>query len=124
MGSWLLTKVPFLQRILTEEWLFEPSTAAKIEDYIQTILNAVSFNNVAILPMSDLVVELHPGTQQCGYYFVYHPTRSIYWLEDVELHYQCERIKEIRGKVSEYQIRESWISWNSWSLHLFYKPRY
>ncbi len=56
--------------------------------------------------MSDLVVELHPGTNKCGYYFVHHPTRSVYWLENVELEYQCDRIKELRGKLSVYQIRK------------------
>lgn len=64
---------------------------------------------VAIPQMSDLVVELHPGTKKCGYYFVHHPTRSIYWLEGVELEYQCEIVKEIREEMSESQIRESWL---------------
>ncbi len=81
-----------------------------IEDYVQIILNAISSHNVAIPPLNDLVVELYTvdsETNKCGYYFVHHSMRSIYWLEDVALELQCGNIPEIRGELSEYQIRKS-----------------
>ncbi|KAF9450433.1 hypothetical protein P691DRAFT_758189 [Macrolepiota fuliginosa MF-IS2] len=107
-------------RILTEEWLFDSDKARAIENFLQDIQNTISQYNVLIPAMSDLVLELFcgEGPWMCGYYFVNHPTRSIYWLEEVELEHQSEPFNEIRGKISGHQIEtclevEYWVYWDT-----------
>lgn len=65
---------------------------------------------MVIPPKSDLVLELCKNEKidkwMCGYYFVHHPTRTIYWLEEVEIEHQSEPIREVRGNISGFQIGE------------------
>lgn len=80
-----------------------------IEGFIQDIRNAISDHNVVIHAESDLVLELletEDSLMHCGYYFVYHPERLIYWLEDVEIEYQCKMVSEVRGDLNGYQASE------------------
>ncbi|KAF9453392.1 hypothetical protein P691DRAFT_695106 [Macrolepiota fuliginosa MF-IS2] len=106
-------------RILTEEWLFDSDTARVIEYFVQSIRNSISQHGVCIPEMSDLVLELYRERDpwMCGYYFVHHLTRSIYWLEEANLEFQCEAIKQVRGKIAGYQIEtclevEYWAYWD------------
>ncbi|KAJ3568281.1 hypothetical protein NP233_g5812 [Leucocoprinus birnbaumii] len=107
-------------RVFTDEWLYDKETADHITNFLNEIIRAIRDYDIIIYPNSDLVLELQldRGTWKCGYYFVYHPTKAIYWLEEVNLEYLSKQVdKEIRGEISHGQAEtcmevEYWVYWD------------
>ncbi|KAF7767911.1 hypothetical protein Agabi119p4_7154 [Agaricus bisporus var. burnettii] len=117
-----------MQRIVTEEWMYDPDISELILDFIKEIQEAISEYKVTLWPESDLLVELHrregkitedDGHAHCGYYFVQHTRRCIYWLEEVKLNPTISKaLGLISGDLSGYQTQlclevEYWIYWNN-----------
>jgi hypothetical protein len=99
------------QRVLTDEWLYDPKTAEHISAFLQEIKQAIVDHNATIYPESDLFLELGQAKDsdlQCGYYFVHHPTKTIYWLEEVSL--ECQSLNFsglVRGEITNDQASGS-----------------
>ncbi|KAF5362264.1 hypothetical protein D9756_002200 [Leucocoprinus leucothites] len=107
-------------RLFTDEWLYDEKTAEHISDFLNQIQQAIVEYGATIHPNSDLVLELQmdEGIQKCGYYFIHHPTKVIYWLEEVNLEYMSQQFgNEIRGDISDTQAEicmevEYWAYWD------------
>ncbi|XP_006462384.1 hypothetical protein AGABI2DRAFT_179143 [Agaricus bisporus var. bisporus H97] len=117
-----------MQRIVTEEWMYDPDISELILDFIKEIQEAISEYKVTLWPESDLLVELHrregritedDGHAHCGYYFVQHTRRCIYWLEEVKLNPTLSKaLGLISGDLSGHQTQlclevEYWTYWNN-----------
>ncbi|KAJ3560846.1 hypothetical protein NP233_g10566 [Leucocoprinus birnbaumii] len=107
-------------RVLTDEWLYNQETASHISNFLNEILRAIADFNATIHPNSDLVLELQldRGIWKCGYYFVHHPSKCVYWLEEVNLEYLSKEFEEeVRGDVAHSQVEtcmelEYWVFWD------------
>ncbi|KAF8183149.1 hypothetical protein BJ912DRAFT_976800 [Pholiota molesta] len=67
--------------ILTDVYIYNPQSRTRLEDYITKIFEYI--NKYQILMPSDdvcLVLEFRQSGR-CGYYFVDHATRCLFWLE-------------------------------------------
>lgn len=95
--------------------MYDPDISELILDFIKEIQEAISEYKVTLWPESDLLVELHrregkitedDGHAHCGYYFVQHTRRCIYWLEEVKLNPTLSKaLGLISGDLSGYQTR-------------------
>lgn len=95
--------------------MYDPDISELILDFIKEIQEAISEYKVTLWPESDLLVELHrregkitedDGHPHCGYYFVQHTRRCIYWLEEVKLNPTLSKaLGLISGDLSGYQTR-------------------
>jgi hypothetical protein len=100
--------------------MYDPEISTLISDFIEQIQDAISDQNTIIWPESDLFVQLQrkegkltkdDGHTRCGYYFVHHERRCIYWLEGLELNPSVSLpLRNIRGDLTGYQTREFFIN--------------
>jgi len=66
--------------VLTEANIYSSDIYLRIEDYISAISSYVSRNAIVLPTESFLVLELRQ-TGRCGYYFVNHANRCLFWLD-------------------------------------------
>jgi hypothetical protein len=91
------------QRIITETWIEDPDLSGPLETFIEDIFEFVRSKNLA-LPDTDLVLYCSvdkEGKNWCGYYFVSHRTRILFWLENFQVD---EHLEEVRGELHPTHI--------------------
>ncbi|RXW24344.1 hypothetical protein EST38_g1543 [Candolleomyces aberdarensis] len=66
--------------VLTEAWIHDDHTLDKIERYIESISTYVRGNGITLPLDTFLVLELRQSGR-CGYYFVNHQERCLFWLD-------------------------------------------
>jgi hypothetical protein len=68
--------------------------------------NKARDENIELAPDVELVLEIVPWKEDllCGYYFVEHSSRCLFWLEEFDAEEICEEIKVV---VSLSHLRES-----------------
>jgi hypothetical protein len=74
-----------VQKIFTDAHLYNPDILLHATAFIRRIDDLKRIKNVQL--DAELVLEITPDDQgmlQCGYYFVDHQTRSLFWLEEFE----------------------------------------
>jgi hypothetical protein len=90
-----------------------------VSDFIRQIQDAISDQSTPLWPGSDLCVQLERkegkltrdgGHARCGYYFVNHERRCVYWLEGFELDPSMSLpLRNMRGDLTGYQTRKLFI---------------
>ena len=66
--------------VLTEASIYSSDIYRRIEDYISAIFSYISRNAIDLPTESFLVLELRQ-TGRCGYYFVDHANKCLFWLD-------------------------------------------
>lgn len=67
--------------ILTDVYVYDPQFRTRLEDYITKIFEYIKKYQI-LMPSNDvyLVLEFRQSGR-CGYYFVDHETKCLFWLE-------------------------------------------
>jgi hypothetical protein len=73
---------------------------------ITKIYNLLALADFDKTNLNELVIDLMPEGK-CGYYFVNHKDRSLFWLHDFDI---SEYINDVRGAISPAHI----------SMHLYF----
>lgn len=98
------------QRILTDADICDPQIFTVVDESANQLLSELhqraSEDNVAIPPDVELVLELIVWDDDvfCGYYFVEHRSRNLFWLDEFDASDICADIKVV---VSQDHLRES-----------------
>jgi len=104
------------QRIYTDANLYDPEELTVIAESANQILtdlkNKAVDDNVMLPTDVELVLEIIPqGPEKiCGYYFVNHNSRCLFWLEEFDAEQICNDIKVV---VSLSHLRKSGFELNS-----------
>ncbi|KAJ3516750.1 hypothetical protein NLJ89_g921 [Agrocybe chaxingu] len=87
--------------ILTDVYVYETSAREELEDYINKILTYINQHEVQ-LPQGDICLVLEfRKSENCGYYFVNHARRCLFWLAEfdaidflaaVKVHYEPSHV--------------------------------
>lgn len=101
----LANLLPFAQKILTETWLYNEGLADQISSFSDEIFDYIRSESYFIPSTSELVLELvETGDRYlCDYYFADHATRSVFWLEPVNV---SEWLGEVTGEIAPEHARE------------------
>ena len=97
------------QRIFTDANLYDHDKLQQIAECADQILseleNTTRDENISLPPDVELVLDLFPWKQQliCGYYFVKHDSRCLFWLEGFDAKDLCG----IKAVVSPSHLRKS-----------------
>ena len=97
------------QRIFTDANLYDHDKLQLIAECADQILseleNTTRDENISLPPDVELVLELVPWNKQliCGYYFVEHNSRCLFWLHE----FDAEGICGIKAVVSLSHLRKS-----------------
>ena len=109
LASYYLSLNPARQRIFTEANLYDHDKLQLITECADQILseleNMTRDKNIPFSPDVELVLELVPWNKQliCGYYFVEHNSRCLFWLEGFDAKDLCG----IKAVVSLSHLRKS-----------------
>ena len=104
------TKFWLCQRIYTDANLYDPKELVVITESADQILgdleNKARDENIELAPDVELVLEIFPQEENllCGYYFVEHSSRCLFWLEDFDAEEICQKTQVV---VSLSHLRES-----------------
>jgi hypothetical protein len=89
------------QRIYTDANLYEVNEFLVITESADQILgdleNKARDEGITLPPDIELVLEIVPQAKGpiCGYYFVEHKSRCLFWLEEFDAEGICEEIKAV-----------------------------
>src|SRR6266436_2159485 len=92
----LTTTCIIFQRIYTDADLYDPGDLAIVSESADQILadleNKAREEGVVLPPDIELVLEIvqQDGVSICGYYFVDHSSRCLFWLEQFDAEKMCE----------------------------------
>jgi hypothetical protein len=92
-----------LQAIITETWIGDPELWEPLRNFIDEIADFIRSKNLCFYG-TDLVLYCsldHEDQAWCGYYFVSHSTRSLFWLEKFEIN---QHLDELRGELHPSHI--------------------
>ena len=109
-GSYLQPYViwlrPRYQRIVTDSWLYDREVFRVLTEFITQIDDFVRSRNLEKTNDVDLVLEVVNASDEwwCGYYFVQHSTRLLFWLEPYIV---SEFLNEVKGDLSPSHVGES-----------------
>ena len=101
--------IAICQRIYTDADLYDPGQFTIITESSDQILgeleNMARDKNVTLPPGVELVLEIIPLKDDfiCGYYFVNHNSRCLFWLQEFDAEEICD---DIRVVVSLSHLRE------------------
>lgn len=106
------------QRIVTDAWLYDREIFRVLIEFITQIDEFVRSRNLEKNDDVDLVLEVVnaiDGSWWCGYYFVHHSSRLLFWLESYIVD---DFLEEVKGDLSpshvELQLQCQY--WRHWSL--------
>jgi hypothetical protein len=95
-----------LKKILTEANLYQPEMAQDVDIFIEKIDDMLRVGDFEVGPTAELVLEpmlSSKGDEMiCGYYFVDHEKRCLFWLEDFDASFL---LREVKGATSPAHIR-------------------
>ncbi|KAJ3515755.1 hypothetical protein NLJ89_g1562 [Agrocybe chaxingu] len=77
--------------VLTEAYIYSPEIHNQIESYISQIFSYINRNSIAF-EKSFLVLELRQSGR-CGYYFVDHTNKCLFWLDPFEFSHLLDPLK-------------------------------
>jgi hypothetical protein len=90
-----------MQKIVTEANLYHAEVMHDIDSFIEHIDNVMRLKGIKLGPEVELVLEpmlSKDGTDiVCGYYFVDHETRCLFWLENFDVSYTLADIKGVKS---------------------------
>ncbi|KNZ81078.1 hypothetical protein J132_03068 [Termitomyces sp. J132] len=100
------------KRIITENWIYDPKEMRILDGFISQIENFTQSKGQNQTRDAHLVLECNQedGVSWCGYYYVSASTRSVFWLEALDL-------SNINGELVLPQIElyleyQYWYHWN------------
>ena len=73
-------RLTVIQRVVTEADVRQRTVATKIETAINKLCNLLTAN-IEIPATAELVLDVDEGSNACGYYFVDHNSKSLFWVE-------------------------------------------
>ena len=93
----------YLQAIITETWIVDPELFQPLDRFIEEINDFTRSKNISF---HDTHLVLHcsldnEGQAWCGYYYVCHTTRILFWLENFNID---EHLEEVRGELHPTHI--------------------
>jgi len=104
------------RRIFTDAYLYDPHILLHASAFIRRIDELKLA--ITIQPEAELVLEITPdyaGNLECGYYFVHHQTRSLFWLEEFEVEDLACGITGLSSAAHlKYQIEAQY--WKHWEF--------
>ncbi|TFK22158.1 hypothetical protein FA15DRAFT_671829 [Coprinopsis marcescibilis] len=107
-------------RIITDSQIYDADVSKHLGGFITDIHEHLRIRNLVQTEDVDLVLQIvrcpeENGEEQwwCGYYFVNHSTRTIFWLEKFHID---EHLAEVKGKLQGSHIKvlmenEYWQHW-------------
>ncbi|KAJ8518590.1 hypothetical protein ONZ45_g4343 [Pleurotus djamor] len=107
------------KKVLTDSNMLDSDALSKTEEFIRIIFDYIRAENIQLERDVELVVELvkyddddHP---RCGYYFISHRTRCLFWLESFDL---SERLWHAQAQTSLPHVKlEIEVSyWQHWEF--------
>lgn len=105
-----------VKRIITEAWIWDQNQAIALDKFIARIEHFTQSRNVHRPDDVDLVLEISQQDEDfwCGYYYVCHSTRSLFWLEK---HTITDYLSEVRGELHPTHIKlylehQYWFHWD------------
>jgi len=93
----------YLQAIITETWIEDPELFQPLNRFIEEINDFTRSKNLSF-PDTHLVLHCsldNEGQAWCGYYYVCHATRILFWLENRTI--ESEHL-EVKGKLHSTHI--------------------
>ena len=97
-----------IQKIYTDAYLYDPDVLFHATCFIQRIDDLTSARTIQ--PDAELVLEITPdedGEIACGYYFVHHQNRCLFWLEEFEadpLIYEIQGLSSAAHLSTEFTV--------------------
>lgn len=67
--------------VVTEANLHRKDIENRVHSWLESIDDIIAEQQMEVPPSSELFIELDDSLSSCGYYFVNHRTRRLFWLE-------------------------------------------
>lgn len=96
-----------VQNILTVAYLYDRDVLSDIEAFIEQIENILLEKGISRQPDVELVLERFADSgpeADCGYYFVSHKDRCLFWYEEFDISHILKVVKGVhcRSQISVY----------------------
>jgi hypothetical protein len=85
-----------LQNILTDAYLYDDDVLNDINIFVAQLFESLAEINVTLEPDVQIVLERMESADalaECGYYFVNHKARCLFWHEDFDINYLLLTVK-------------------------------
>ncbi|KAF8883261.1 hypothetical protein BD779DRAFT_1802051 [Infundibulicybe gibba] len=106
------------KRIITYSWLWDAGVSDQIAVFTEKIEVLIRSQNLTLPEDSDLVLKLVWDTEgqlcRCGYYYVRHSTKTLFWLESFDVSPFVAAIKSNKlcpSHIRNYLESEYWYNW-------------
>ena len=78
--------------ILTDMYVYDTEILLKLDEYIEKIIKYITTHNVKLPSDTCLVLELRLSGR-CGYYFVDHTQKCVYWLDEFDARAYLDEVR-------------------------------
>jgi hypothetical protein len=107
-----------IKKVYTDAYLYDPTTLEQLTACLEQITDMIRNANIDV-SKNELVLDLQRGDDGeilCGYYFVDHAARLLFWLEAFDI---SPLLSEVQGATMPSHIRHELESqyWQHWELY-------